>query len=634
MGMMDTLQWIGESLNKPGAALRGVLGGQGAGALKHLIPFSDTMGITNPRDQMTGRQMLQNWGVLGENKSGLDWGDVAGFGADLATGLVGDYGYLKGATALGRMAGSYADNAVKGGVTLGSLGGATGDELLRMPTMYSRARQAAEALPERGVKGQSLINTMQKVAPEGVSMAEIDALGLPQLAKQAVLTPEDVIRHMDSQPPVVGLDWNRANSYQDYIARGPDNLSGWEGVGGRGATTDMNYTEALLRASKPTYADLETPGPLKNLIDVAEENKRYGNAYEDLRSAYSPFVGRHFSQPNIMTSIRHTDRMTPDGAPVLFGDEIQSDWFQTPFDDFGNPLSTLAPKNLIDPQDLQRAAPLLESIKESKAALSKAAANQYQLEDLEKLAGIDGRLADVFRGRKYYRTRDMNNLARTRMEMNSSYVDDAAAAADSFKRQIARLGEDFGDETAYHVQMALNSLASGNRAPPPAWLFDEIANAKSARESARGAFESLIPQLDSFIEDSFKATGPFRPYSPLKDEWQNLGLKYLLEEAAHKEVPYLALTRAETIQPIVGGKLSGQQAFYNKELIDRMNKILGKQLRVDERVAPLNIAGIGEQSGIRMTPELRKAILTKGMPLMSAAMAAPTLKYMMGGQDV
>lgn len=125
MAILDALQWVGESLDKPGAAVRGLLAGR-PGQLANLIPFSDTLGLTDPKERTYGRDLLQKWGMLGENTPGLDMGDVAGFGVDVLSGFGGDYGVLKGAGALGRMAGRYADEAVKS-PTLGVFGGALGD---------------------------------------------------------------------------------------------------------------------------------------------------------------------------------------------------------------------------------------------------------------------------------------------------------------------------------------------------------------------------------------------------------------------------------------------------------------------------------------------------------------------------
>lgn len=80
------LAYVGSTLDKPGRAVRGVLsgltGGEWGGGPLNLIPFSDTMGLTDS-EGVTGRELLEGWGALGPNESGLDWGDVAGFGADV-----------------------------------------------------------------------------------------------------------------------------------------------------------------------------------------------------------------------------------------------------------------------------------------------------------------------------------------------------------------------------------------------------------------------------------------------------------------------------------------------------------------------------------------------------------------------
>lgn len=76
------LQWVGETLDKPGRAVRGLLAGQPY-ELLNLVPFSDSLGITDPNESVTGRDLLEKAGVLNENAEGLDVGDVAGFGTEL-----------------------------------------------------------------------------------------------------------------------------------------------------------------------------------------------------------------------------------------------------------------------------------------------------------------------------------------------------------------------------------------------------------------------------------------------------------------------------------------------------------------------------------------------------------------------
>ena len=83
--LLDALGWVGESIGKPGRAVRGVLAGGGLPAAAHLVPFSDTLGLTNPNDNVTGRQLLEKWGAVGpKTGEGFDSGDLAGMGAEMA----------------------------------------------------------------------------------------------------------------------------------------------------------------------------------------------------------------------------------------------------------------------------------------------------------------------------------------------------------------------------------------------------------------------------------------------------------------------------------------------------------------------------------------------------------------------
>lgn len=78
------LQYAAETLDKPGRAMRGLLAGRPS-ELLNLVPFSDTLGLTDPAQSTSGRDLLEQYGVLDKNTPGLDVGDVAGFGAEILT---------------------------------------------------------------------------------------------------------------------------------------------------------------------------------------------------------------------------------------------------------------------------------------------------------------------------------------------------------------------------------------------------------------------------------------------------------------------------------------------------------------------------------------------------------------------
>jgi hypothetical protein len=64
-------------------ALRGLLGGRPEELLS-ILPGSDTFGLTNEENSLSGRDLLEQYGALSPNQPGLDLGDVGGFLAEVA----------------------------------------------------------------------------------------------------------------------------------------------------------------------------------------------------------------------------------------------------------------------------------------------------------------------------------------------------------------------------------------------------------------------------------------------------------------------------------------------------------------------------------------------------------------------
>src|SRR5690606_17768916 len=114
-GLLDTgvggLQYVAESIDKPGRAVRGVLAGRPE-ELLNLVPFSDTLGLTDPHEAVQGRDLLRQWGMVGSNQPGLDAGDVAGFFTEVALDPL-TYLSFGASTALGQSA-KAAGKATKG----------------------------------------------------------------------------------------------------------------------------------------------------------------------------------------------------------------------------------------------------------------------------------------------------------------------------------------------------------------------------------------------------------------------------------------------------------------------------------------------------------------------------------------
>jgi hypothetical protein len=100
---IGAVQYAAETLDKPGAAVRGLLSGQPE-QLWHAVPFSGTFasmfpgvaqawGMPSAEDRVYGREMLETWGLLDPNREGFSprqdpedaLGDVAGFAAEVLT---------------------------------------------------------------------------------------------------------------------------------------------------------------------------------------------------------------------------------------------------------------------------------------------------------------------------------------------------------------------------------------------------------------------------------------------------------------------------------------------------------------------------------------------------------------------
>lgn len=88
-GTMGGINYVAEAVTKPQAALFGLLAGDPA-QLANLIPFSDTMGLTNPEDRYDFRDVLDTWGVSPQNVEGFRPFDNPEDAAWDAVGLAGD----------------------------------------------------------------------------------------------------------------------------------------------------------------------------------------------------------------------------------------------------------------------------------------------------------------------------------------------------------------------------------------------------------------------------------------------------------------------------------------------------------------------------------------------------------------
>lgn len=118
--LLDALGYVGDSLDKPGRAVRGLLGGRPDEAMA-AIPFSDSMGLTDPANRVSGSDLLRNMGIDAGDGIG---GTLAGMGVEMATDPL-----TWGGAGLGAMLGKRAGAAA---VARGPMYETTLDDLARM----------------------------------------------------------------------------------------------------------------------------------------------------------------------------------------------------------------------------------------------------------------------------------------------------------------------------------------------------------------------------------------------------------------------------------------------------------------------------------------------------------------------
>lgn len=124
-------------LDKPGRAVRGVLGGHFR-ELGNLVPFSDTIGLTDEADRLSGRDLLEKAGLAGRTSHG--WGaTVAGLAAEVALDPLtyATFGAKNALTPVGRKV-----------ANAGALRGWTRGQLLRGFDDSERLLQAAGKTPD------------------------------------------------------------------------------------------------------------------------------------------------------------------------------------------------------------------------------------------------------------------------------------------------------------------------------------------------------------------------------------------------------------------------------------------------------------------------------------------------------
>lgn len=361
MNPLDPLIFAGNVIDTPWAMGRAALAGK-----------NPLEGVFDVDRRTSGRDMLESWGLLGQNREGFDAGDVAGFAVEmldpisLATGMWAPKAIraLKGAKALGSVD-EVADVAKAGGALvprvsepmldpaalkpLSAIPAANpalpptpdviplsgpGLPLLNppVPPFYSRLERAAQQLPGQQFKAQSLPNLLKK-APEGVAQEEMDWV-LKGLPKQGVVKKDELLRTIDEGgikieerllagpdvkwgPPTDKFAVPGGSSYKELLLKLPEEPRQFSH-----AVINRDTDEVVKGFASRTEAEAEVARLGDNFS--IEDPDLYG-----LNTREKPFLSQHWEDdPNVLAHVRFDDRIAPDGKKTLFVQEVQSDWHQ------------------------------------------------------------------------------------------------------------------------------------------------------------------------------------------------------------------------------------------------------------------------------------------------------------------
>ncbi len=187
-GLGSGLSFVAGALNKPGRAIRGLLGGTPREAL-NLIPFSDALGITDPTQEVRGSHLLYNMGITDNKDPSLFSPEgAAGLGVDIATDpltWIPGGALLRGAGAATRGTGRAARAAAQlipgGSRAVGAFDAVSsglGDLYTHtIPPLFQAAVKGRTT-----AVGQDVARAITAGAPEAIARANMEVMPLAQKA--------------------------------------------------------------------------------------------------------------------------------------------------------------------------------------------------------------------------------------------------------------------------------------------------------------------------------------------------------------------------------------------------------------------------------------------------------------------
>jgi hypothetical protein len=287
---LSSLAYIGESIDKPMAAIRGLLAGRPE-EIANIIPFSDALGITSSdglfydqigvtddEDTVYGRDLLEQWGMADDNVDGLggdDWNnidygdaaaDVAGFAIDLlGVPMAGPAKALSKAGVIADMAGLTDDAARIAGLA------GTGTTKFRVTSTLDDALETVAGFKGNSATRDELLEKLYRAGEGKYGMA-------PQQV-------DDLLGEtLGSTMKFGGMSLPK--SVDTAVATGVDDLSRSLGRTGIGRLAKQAFAPSV--AGTRERVGQEFIGPLQNIHRDAGENSVRG-----VMAEYAATVNQH-----------------------------------------------------------------------------------------------------------------------------------------------------------------------------------------------------------------------------------------------------------------------------------------------------------------------------------------------------
>lgn len=311
------LHYAGSSLGKAfgGRAIRGALGGH-LRELLSIIPFSDTMGLTDEKDEVHGEDLAKQWGLLhGEGQKGtFEARDLVGPAIEAALDP-----------------GTYLSFGTKAALTQGGKAAAKAGALA--PTMAGRiaAKQAGllgvglpfmEKAPLlTGATGEKVAGVLGKVGDAALYSKPgrvLSQLFDPNVAINGV-PMENAAGQRVARAAQAGFQQKKANAFHDFLGIGDELEKGGILDHGDQLRSVLEGTAEALPNTVQGQALGSAAGKARSVLDnVLDQARQVGRPVNELMDEMVGYAPRQMTLPEKLTSaatVGRGQRALPTGTP-------------------------------------------------------------------------------------------------------------------------------------------------------------------------------------------------------------------------------------------------------------------------------------------------------------------------------